>query len=96
MKKADFVALVASKCELTKKDVEKALDAIVDSIGDILAVEDKLQLVGFGSFETKARPERAGRNPKTGDPMIIAAATVPVFKPGKQLKDRVNGSADET
>lgn len=90
MKKTDFISMVAEKAEMTKKDAEKALDAVLESIEEILVDGDKLQLMGFGSFETKARPERTGRNPKTGENMTIAAATVPVFKPGKQLKEKVN------
>ncbi|MGE4549529.1 MAG: HU family DNA-binding protein [Intestinibacillus sp.] len=93
MKKTDFIALVASKADMTKKDAEKALDAVMSAVEDVLAEGDKLQLVGFGSFETKARPERIGRNPKSGEPMKIEAAVIPVFKPGKQLRDRVNGEA---
>lgn len=90
MKKADFIAMVADRVGLTKKDTEKVIDAAFDTIGDILVSGDKLQLTGFGSFETKERPERTGRNPKTQEPMVIAAATVPVFKPGNQLKEKVN------
>ncbi len=91
MKKTDFITLVAGKAEMTKKDAEKALDAVLDSIEEVLIAGDKLQLIGFGSFETKDRPERTVRNPKTGESMTVAASTVPVFKPGKQLKDKVNG-----
>lgn len=91
MKKTDFITLVAGKAEMTKKDAEKALDAVLESIEEVLIARDKLQLIGFGSFETKDRPERTVRNPKTGESMIVAASTVPVFKPGKQLKDKVNG-----
>lgn len=92
MNKNEFISMVADKAELTKKDTEKVLDAITDCIEEILAKEDKLQLVGFGTFETKVRPERTGRNPKTGESVLIAQATVPVFKPGKQLKEKVNGA----
>ncbi len=91
MNKSEFINMVADKTELTKKDTEKVLDAITESIGELLAQADKLQLVGFGTFETKVRAERTGRNPKTGETVMIAQATVPVFKPGKQLKERVNG-----
>lgn len=91
MKKTDFITLVAGKAEMTKKDAENALDAVLESIEEVLIARDKLQLIGFGSFETKDRPERTVRNPKTGESMIVAASTVPVFKPGKQLKDKVNG-----
>ena len=90
MKKTDFITLVAGKAEMTKKDAEKALDAVLESIEEVLVAGDKLQLIGFGSFETKDRPERTVRNTKTGESMMVAASTVPVFKPGKQLKDKVN------
>ena len=66
MKKTDFITLVAGKAEMTKKDAEKALDAVLESIEEVLVAGDKLQLIGFGSFETKDRPERTVRNPKTG------------------------------
>ncbi len=91
MKKADFITMIANKTEMTKKDAEKALDAVLESIEEVLSAGDKLQLIGFGSFEAKDRPARTVRNPKTGESMTVAASTVPVFKPGKQLKERVNG-----
>lgn len=90
MNKNEFVALVADKADMTKKDAERALDAVLESIEEVMVAGDKLQLVGFGSFETKFRKERAGVKPSTGEPITIAAATIPVFKPGKQLKEKVN------
>lgn len=90
MKKTDFIARVAEKANMTKKDAEKALDAVMESIEEVLVAGDKLQLVGFGSFEVKDRPARMGRNPKTNEPMEIKATTIPTFKPGKQLKEKVN------
>lgn len=90
MKKADFIAIVAEKADITKKDAEKAVDAVLESVEEVLVAGDKLQFVGFGSFEVKERPARTGRNPKTNEPMEIKASTVPVFKPGKLLKDKVN------
>lgn len=90
MNKSEFITKVAEKTALTKKDTEKVLDAVVESIMELLEQGDKLQLVGFGSFETKQRAARTGHNPSNGNPIEIAEATVPVFKPGKQFKDRVN------
>lgn len=90
MKKTDFVAKVSEKTGMTKKDAEKTLDAIIESIEEVLVSGDKLQFVGFGSFEVKERPARMGRNPKTNEPMAIQAAKVPAFKPGKLLKDKLN------
>ncbi len=90
MKKTEFIALVAEKADCTKKDAEKALNAVIDSIEEVLVAGDKLQLMGFGTFETKKRPARTCRNPRTGEQMPVAAATVPAFKPGSQLKEKVN------
>lgn len=90
MKKNEFIALVAEKAGMTKKDAERASDAVFAAIEDIMAAGDKLQLLGFGTFKTKERAARMGRNPGTGEPMQIEAATIPVFEAGKQLKDRVN------
>ena len=87
MKKSEFVTLVADKTGLSKKDTEKTMDAIFEAIGDALVSGDKVQIGGFGSFETK---QRAGHNPRTGEEIEIAAATTPVFKPSKTLKDKVD------
>ena len=90
MKKNEFVALVAEKADLSKKDAEKAVNAVLDSIEEVLASGDKVQFVGFGSFEVKVRPARTGRNPQTNEPMEIKESKNPVFKAGKMLKDKVN------
>lgn len=89
MNKSDLISAVAEKSELTKKDAEKAVNAVFQSIEEALAKGDKVQLVGFGTFETKQRAERTGRNPRTGDEIKIPATTVPGFKAGKALKESV-------
>ena len=90
MKKSEFGALVAEQVGLSKKDTEKTIDAVFAAVGDIIASGDKLQISGFGTFETKERAARTGHNPRTGEEISIDAATVPVFKPGKALKDKVD------
>ena len=90
MNKTELIAAVAEKAELSKKDAEAAITAMVDAITGALSQEEKVQLVGFGGFETKAREARMGRNPKTKEPIEIPATTVPVFKPGKALKDQIS------
>ena len=90
MKKSEFVTLVAEMASLSKKDTEKTIDAVFTVLGDVMASGDKLQLSGFGTFETKERAARTGYNPRTGEEIAIAAATIPVFKPGKALKDKVD------
>ena len=89
MNKTELIAAIAAKAALSKKDAEKALNAAVDSISDALAKGDKVQLVGFGTFETKTRDARTGRNPRTGETIKIAASRTPGFKAGKALKDKV-------
>ena len=89
MNKTELIASVAEKAELSKKDAEKAVAAMLDSVTDALKAGDKLALVGFGTFEVKERAARTGKNPRTGEPVKIAAARVPVFKAGKGLKDAV-------
>ena len=89
MNKSELIAKIADKAELTKKDAEKALNAFVESVTDALKADDKVVLVGFGSFETKKRAARKGKNPQTGAIIDIPAATVPAFKVGKALKDAV-------
>ena len=89
MNKAELVASVAEKTELTKKDAEKAVAAVLSSIEEALASGDKVQLVGFGTFEIRNRAARKGRNPQTGEEINIAAAKVPVFKAGKSLRESV-------
>ena len=90
MNKADLVGKVAEKAGLTKKDAEKAINALVASVQEALVKKDKVQLIGFGTFEVKERAARTGRNPQTGEAIKIAASMAPVFKVGKALKDAVN------
>ena len=89
MNKAELIEAIAEKTELTKKDSEKALAAVLDTISATLKAGDKVALIGFGTFGVKERPARTGRNPQTGKQMKIAAARVPVFKAGKALKESV-------
>lgn len=89
MKKAELVDAVATKSELTKQDSKKAVDALFETISNTLAKEEKIQLIGFGTFEVRERAERTGRNPQTGEEMTIPASKVPAFKPGKELKEAV-------
>ncbi|HIQ92232.1 MAG TPA: HU family DNA-binding protein [Candidatus Copromonas avistercoris] len=90
MNKTELIAAVAEKAELSKKDAEKALKAFTDVVSEELVKGEKIQLVGFGTFEVAEREEREGRNPKTGEKMMIAASRSPKFKAGKALKDMVN------
>ena len=90
MNKTELIAAVAEKAEISKKDAEKAIKAFTDVVTDELVKGEKVQLVGFGTFEVSERAEREGRNPKTREPMTIAASKSPKFKAGKALKDRVN------
>lgn len=89
MNKTELIAEVAKKCTLSKKDAEKAVNATLEAITETLCAGEKVQLVGFGGFETKTREARMGRNPKTKEAIQIPATTVPVFKAGKALKDKV-------
>ena len=90
MNKTEFIAAVAEKAEISKKDSEKALKAFVDVVAEQLKAGDKVQLVGFGTFEVSERAARVGRNPQTGETMTIAACKAPKFKAGKALKDAIN------
>ena len=90
MNKTELVGAIAEKTELSKKDAEKALKAFTDVVAEELKKGEKIQLVGFGTFEVAERPEREGRNPSTGKAMKIAASKSPKFKAGKALKDTVN------
>jgi len=90
MNKTELVAAMAKAAELPKKDAEKALKAFVDAVTDELKKGNKVQLVGFGTFEVSERAAREGRNPQTGKTMKIAASKAPKFKAGKALKDAVN------
>ena len=89
MNKAELIAAVAERAELSKRDAESAVSAAIDVITEALRQEEKVQLVGFGSFEVKTRAERMGRNPQTKEPIPIPASRAPVFKAGKALKDAV-------
>ena len=89
MNKSELINAVAEKAGLSKKDSEAAVNAALEAIANALSEGDKVQLVGFGSFEVKKREARTGRNPSTGEPMDIPAARLPAFKAGKALKDAV-------
>ena len=89
MNKTELIAAIAAKTELTKKDSENALNATVEAVTEALKKGDKVQLIGFGSFETKKRAARTGLNPRTGAAVEIPASAVPTFKAGKALKDAV-------
>ena len=90
MNKSELVVALAEKTEMTKKSAETSLNALVEIITDELKNGGKIQLVGFGTFETRERAAREGRNPRTKEPITIPASTVPVFKAGKELKEKVN------
>lgn len=90
MNKTELVASVAEKAGLTKKDAEKAVSALFASVEEELIKGEKVQIIGFGTFEIKAREERKGRNPQSGEEITIPASKNPVFKAGKGLKDAVN------
>lgn len=90
MNKTELVAAVAEQAGLSKKDAEAAVKAFTDVVAAEMAKGEKVQLVGFGTFEVSEREARMGRNPKSGEPMEIAASKMPKFKAGKALKDMVN------
>ena len=90
MKKAELIAAVAQSAGFTRKDAEKAVTAVVDVITKALVEGEKVQLVGFGTFETRERSAREGKNPQTGEKITIAASKVPAFKAGRALKEAVN------
>lgn len=90
MNKAELIAKLARDTDLKKSDAEKFLDAFVANVTETLAKGDKLQIVGFGTFEAKERSEKEGVNPATGAKIKIAACKVPSFKPGKALKEELN------
>ncbi|KQU23383.1 MULTISPECIES: HU family DNA-binding protein [Priestia] len=89
MNKTELVDAVAKQAELPKQDAKKAVEALFETISDTLAQEEKIQLIGFGTFEVRERAARTGRNPQTGEEMTIPASKVPAFKPGKELKAAV-------
>ena len=90
MNKMELVSVMADKAEISKKDAEAALKAFTEIVADELRKGEKIQLVGFGTFEVSERSARTGRNPQTGAEMTIAACKAPKFKAGKALKDMVN------
>ena len=90
MNKTELVAAIAEQAEISKKDAEKALKAFTDVVAEELKKGEKIQLVGFGTFEVSERAAREGRNPQTGETMTIAASKAPKFKAGKALKDMIN------
>lgn len=89
MNKTELINAVAAKAEISKKDAEKALTAVLGSIEEALKAGDKVQLIGFGTFEVKERAARTGHNPKTGESIEIAAAKLPSFKAGAALKNAI-------
>ncbi len=90
MNKTELIAAIAERAEISKKDSEKALKAFIDVVAEQLKNDDKVQLVGFGTFEVSKRAAREGRNPQTGQTMKIDACKAPKFKAGKALKDAIN------
>ena len=90
MNKSELIAAIAAKTDLTKKDSERALGSFIDTVTDQLKKGNKIQLVGFGTFEVAKRAARTGKNPQTGAEIKIAASKAPKFKAGKALKDAVN------
>lgn len=88
--KAELITSMAEKSKLTKKDAEAALKGFIESVEEALAKGEKVQLVGFGTFETRERAAREGRNPRTKETISIPASTVPVFKAGKEFKEKVS------
>jgi len=91
MNKTELIAAVSEKSGLSRKDADAAVRAVIDSITEAMVAGDKVQLVGFGTFEVRERSERYGRDPRTGEQMVIPAAKAPAFKVGQGLKDMVNG-----
>ena len=89
MNKTELIAAVAEKTDLSKKDADAAVSAVLGAITDALKAGDKIQLVGFGTFEVRNRASKQGRNPRTGETMTVPASKVPAFKAGKALKDAV-------
>lgn len=90
MNKSELIVALAQKAEISKKDAEKVIAAFVDVVTETLKAGDKVQLVGFGTFESKERPARTARNPRTGEEIEIAASKTASFKVGKALKDSIN------
>lgn len=94
MNKGELVEAIALKAEVTKKDADSILTATLETIIEAVASGNKVTLVGFGAFEPRERQAREGRNPKSGEPMMIPATTVPAFSAGKLFKERVSGGSD--
>lgn len=90
MNKAELITVMSEKSKLTKKDAEAALKAFIEAVEEALEKDEKVQLIGFGTFETKKRAARKGRNPRTKEEIDIPASVAPVFKAGKEFKERVN------
>ena len=89
MNKAELIARTSEKSGLSRKDSEKAVNAVIDSIAAALSAGERVQLAGFGVFDVKERAARTGRNPRTGEAIEIPASRTPVFKPGKALKESI-------
>ena len=92
MKKSDIADRVADQTGLSRRTAKNAVDAVFEAMGEALANGEEVRVAGFGTFGTRSRPARTGRNPRTGESLSIQASTAPVFKPGKALKDAVNGN----
>ncbi len=90
MNKTELITVVAQKTELSKRDAERVVKTVFDTITEELAKGEKVQVIGFGTFEVRERQAREGRNPQNGESITIAASKSPAFKAGKQLKDKVN------
>ena len=90
MNKTELIEVVAQKADLSKKAADAAVNAVIEAIEDALVAGEKVQLIGFGTFETRERGARTGKNPRTGETVTIAACKAPAFKAGKALKDAVN------
>ena len=90
MNKSELVKAISEKTEASKKDTEASLNAFIEVVTDELKKGEKIQLVGFGTLETRKRAERKGKNPQTGEELVIPACIAPAFKPGKALKDLIN------
>lgn len=95
MNKKELVSMVATKTGLNQKDAGKATEAVFETIAEELEKGEKVQMLGFGTFETRKREARQGRNPHSGEPMEIAASVIPAFKAGAPLKERVNHPGKE-
>lgn len=89
MNKTELINAIAAEAEISKKDAGKALDAFIETVTKALKSDDKVQLIGFGTFEVRERAAREGHNPATGEKIQIAATKVPAFKAGKALKDTI-------